>query len=67
MSHNHQEYLHNARAVLASRLIHTVVKVLPSQQAKRGDHKLDRARALTQENESVISQRDHDIIEERIT
>ena len=43
-----------------------MVKMLPAQQEKRGDTKLDQARALTQEFESVIPQRDRDIIEQKI-
>jgi hypothetical protein len=67
MSRSHQELLPNASAVITSRLIDTVVKMLPSQQEKRGDKKLDKARAITQEFESVISQRDREVIGERIT
>jgi hypothetical protein len=66
MSRSQQDLLPSASAVIASRLIDTMVKMLPSQQEKQGDHKLDKARALTQEFESVILQRDRDIIEQRI-
>jgi len=57
----------NAGAVITSRLIDTVVKMLPSQQEKRGDQKLDKAREIAQEFGNVISPTDHQIIEERIT
>ena len=43
-----------------------MVKMLPSQQEKLGDHKLDKARALTRDNESVIPQHDRNIIEDKI-
>jgi hypothetical protein len=66
MSRSQQDLLPNASAVIASRLIDTMVKMLPAQQEKRGDTKLDQARALTQEFESVIPQRDRDIIEQKI-
>ena len=39
---------------------------LLSQRERWGDHKLDKAREIIQENESVISQRDRSIIEENI-
>ena len=57
----------NAGAVITSRLIDTVVKMLPSQQEKRGDRKLEAAREIAQEFGDVISQSDHQTIEERIT
>lgn len=57
----------NAGAVITSRLIDTVVKMLPSQQEKRGDRKLEEARDIAQEFGDVISQSDHQTIEERIT
>lgn len=57
----------NAGAVITSRLIDTVVKMLPSQQEKRGDQRLDKAREIAQEFGDVITPTDHQIIEERIT
>jgi len=66
MSRGQQDLPPNASAVIASRLIDTIVEMLPSQREKRGDHKLDEARALAQEFESVILQRDRDIIEQKI-
>ena len=44
-----------------------MVKMLPSQQEKRGDQELAEARAITQECESVIPQSDRDIIKYKIT
>jgi len=58
---------HNPSAVITSRLMDTVVKRLPSQQEKRGDQKLEAARGIAQEFGDVISQTDHQVIEERIT
>jgi hypothetical protein len=66
MSHGQQDLLPNASAVFASRLLDAIVKMSPSQQEKRGDQKLDEARALTREFESVIPQLDRDIIEQKI-
>jgi len=40
---------------------------MPSQKEKRGDQRLDKAREIAQEFGDVISQTDHQIIEERIT
>jgi hypothetical protein len=59
--------LPNAAIVVVSKLIEAAAKVLPSQQEKRGDEKLDKARAITQEFESVISQHDREIIGDIIT
>ena len=69
MSPNHldRDLPPNAGAVITSRLIDAVVKRLPSQQEKRGDQKLEKARELDEEFGNVISQTDHQIIEERIT
>ena len=57
----------NASAVIANKFLDSVAKQLPSSQEKRGDQKLDRARELAEEFESVITQQDRTIIEERIT
>jgi len=43
-----------------------MVKQLPSSQLERGDRKLERARDLADEFESVVSQNDRNLIEERI-
>jgi len=44
-----------------------MVKMLPSSQEKRGDQKLERARELALEYQSVLSQSDRNAIEQRIT
>jgi len=69
MSRNHAErgLPPDAGAVITSRLIDSFVKMLPSQQEKRGDKKLETTREIAQEFGDVISQTDHQIIEERIT
>jgi hypothetical protein len=66
-SHQDQDLLPSASAVITSRLIDAMAKMLPSQQEKRGDRKLDKAREIVSEFESVISQQDRAVIEERIT
>jgi len=66
MSHN-QDIPPNASAVIANKLLDSVAKQLPSSQEKRGDQKLDSARELAEEFESVITQEDRNIIEEKIT
>jgi hypothetical protein len=48
-------------------MINSVKKMLPSQQEKRGDKKIEIARGIAQEFGDVISQADHQVIEERIT
>jgi len=65
--HTHHDLPPNAGAVITSRLIDTIVKRLPSQQEKRGDRKLEKARELAQEFGDLISPNDRQIIEERIT
>ncbi len=57
----------NASAVIANKFFDSVAKQLPSSQEKRGDQKLDRAREMAEEFESVITQQDRNVIEERIT
>ena len=57
----------NAGAVITPRLIDTIVERLPSQQKKRGDQKLEKARELTPEFGDLVSRSDHKIIEKRIT
>lgn len=66
MSHN-QDIPPNASAVIANKFLDSVAKQLPSSQEKRGDQKLDSAREIAEEFESVITQRDRNIIEEKIT
>jgi hypothetical protein len=58
--------LPNTGATIASRFINTIVKMLPSQRRERGEREADKASAITQAFESVISQRDRDLIRERI-
>jgi hypothetical protein len=48
-------------------MLDSVKKMLPSQQEKRGDQKIEKAREIAQEFGDVISQTEHQIIEERIT
>ena len=69
MSPNHAERAlpPDVGAVIASKLIDPFVKMFPSQQAKRGDQKLETVREIAQEIGDVISQTDRQIIEERIT
>jgi hypothetical protein len=57
----------NASAVIANKLFESVAKQTPSSQEKRGDQKLDRAREIAEEFESVITQEDRNVIEARIT
>jgi hypothetical protein len=52
--------------LIASACLDSVVKQLPSSQLERGDRKLERARDLADEFESVVSQNDRNLIEERI-
>jgi hypothetical protein len=69
MNRNHPERAlpRDPSAIITSRIIDSFVKVLPSQQEKRGDQKLDKTRGIAQEFGDVISQTDHQVIEERIT
>ena len=53
--------------LIASTCLESVVKQLPSSQLERGDRKLERARELADEFESVISQNDRSLIDERVT
>lgn len=57
----------SAGAVFATTFVNAVVKQLPSSQEKRGDEKLDKARDLTHEFESVIAENDRRTIEDKIT
>jgi len=52
--------------LIASTCLDSIVKQLPSSQLERGDRKLERARDLADEFESVVSQNDRNLIEERI-
>jgi hypothetical protein len=63
MSHNNQGYPPDATTTL----LHTMARHRPSAQERLGDEKLDRARAMTGENESVIAEEDLRTIESKIT
>jgi hypothetical protein len=67
MNHNQQDIPLDAGAAIVYRLIDSVVKMLPSEQEKRGDRRLEKAREIAEEYKPMISQRDLDTIEERIT
>jgi len=67
MSDNQQGIPIGPGAVVVSRMIDSVVKMLPSEQEKRGDRKLQKAREIAEENKPVITQRDLDTIAERIS
>ena len=47
--------------------LYPILKQFPPLQVKRGDHKLERAREITREFKSDISESDHNTIEARIT
>jgi hypothetical protein len=57
----------NAGAVLSTPFLNALVRQLPSSQEKRGDYKLDQARELTNEFQSVLAENDLRIIEDKIT
>ncbi|KAI9509440.1 hypothetical protein F5148DRAFT_753521 [Russula earlei] len=68
MSPTHHQVLQpNASANIADKLLDALAKQLPSSKEKRGDRKLELARDLAVEYETVISQSDRDVINERIT
>jgi hypothetical protein len=67
MSRNPQSIPPNAGAVFATTFVNAVAKQLPSSQEKRGDDKLDRARELTNEFQSVLAETDLRAIEDKIT
>lgn len=67
MSHNQQGIPLGPGAVIVSRMIDSVVKMLPSEQEKRGDQKLEKAREIAEENKPVITQYDLDAIAGRIS
>ena len=54
-------------SVFTSTLLSTAMMQFPSAVAKRGDHKLARARNLAVEFESVIAVRDRRTLEDSIT
>jgi hypothetical protein len=62
----HQDILPILGDFIESKFLDSVVKLPPSSQLKRGDRKLERALEIVSEFESVISENDRKIIEERI-
>ena len=67
MGYNQQDTPLGPGAVIVSRMIDSVVKLLPSEQEKRGDRKLEKARELAEEYKPVIFQSDLDTIAGRIS
>jgi len=67
MSYNQQGTSLGPGAVIVSRMIDSVVKMLPSEQEKRGDKKLEKARGLAEEYKPMIFQSDLDTIAGRIS
>jgi len=61
------EVLSSATAVIATTLINSLLKQIPSSGEKQDDRKLELARYLAIEFESLIGEDDRRIIEERIT
>ena len=53
--------------IIANTFLNSVTNQFPSSQLQRGDLKLIQAREIAYEYESVISESDQSIIEERIT
>jgi hypothetical protein len=56
----------DASAVLTLKLLDFLASQRPSAQAKRGDRRLDDARQLARENESLISPIDLEIAKDKI-
>ena len=65
--HVEQDLSSNSIRVVTFRLLNTIIKIFPPQHERRGDRMLESARKITDEFESVISLRERQIIEERIT
>ncbi len=57
----------DASGVLTWKLLHFLASQRPSAQEGRGDRRLDDARTLARENETLISPSDLEIVRERIT
>ena len=57
----------DAGGVLMDRMLSYVAKQSPGEQVKRGDKRLDEARALIVENHLVIEPGDFQVVEGRIT
>lgn len=56
----------NAGAVIVTRVIDTVVRQFPASQESRGERKLELARELSMENESIIDPDDRRTIQDKI-
>lgn len=56
----------NAGGVLMDRMLGYVARQAPGEQEKRGDRRLDEARALIVENQLVIHSTDLEVVEESI-
>jgi hypothetical protein len=56
----------NAGTAIATRLLNAMRKQLPVSREKRGHDKLDQAREMMKEFESVIAEDDRRVIEDRI-
>ena len=63
----HQDIPPDERVVVGARLLHSLLKQMPSSQLKLGDRELERAHEITDEFRSVIDHDDRNIIYERIT
>jgi hypothetical protein len=57
----------DAGGVLVDRMLGFVAKRSPGEQAKRGDRRLDDARALMVEDQALIDPSDLQVVAERIT
>ena len=66
MSPDREDIPPNAGAIVVTTLLNAMAKQLPSSQERRGDDKLDRARGLTNEFESVLAENDLRTIEDKI-
>jgi len=67
MNPSHQDIPPNAGAIVVTTILNAMARQLPSSQEKRGDDKLDRARELTNEFQSVLAETDLRAIEDKIT
>jgi hypothetical protein len=67
MDHSLQSIPLCAGALVVSKVIDSVAKILPSQLEKRGDRKLDNALGLAEEYKDLISESDLDTIARKIS
>ena len=65
-SGGHQDIPPTLGSLIANKFLDSMANQFPSSQLKRGDLKLIRAREIAHGYESVISESDQNIIEERI-